>query len=263
MSTSCVIYARTSIHPLCDDLLAHAQVELLRRYAEASGFKIKSIVIGDGECDGQNRISIKLLYRDVEKYHPDFVLVHTIGQLSQNAHQFKAIAKQLRLRGADIRDIQPCMLEVSSVDIMARLPSVDKAERSKRRCCIYARIGGTGTEFDKTAAENQLQVLRQLAKDLNMQVVKEIAVFESGTNHKRASIQELLRGGRQHDYDCVLVFNLKRLACSVVDIQYIARWLKELGLELHTPSGEETIIPFIAPLYPGKMNGGEAVGPGK
>lgn len=131
------------------------------------------------------------------------------------------------------------------------------------RCCIYARIGGTGTEFDKSAAENQLHVLRQLAKDLNMQVVKEIVVFESGTNHKRASIQELLCGGRQHDYDCVLAFNLKRLACSVVGIQYIARCLKELGLELQTPSGEEATIPFIATLYTGKMNGGEAVGPGK
>ena len=263
MNTTCVIYARTSINPLCDGLFANSQVERLLIYAEANNIEVKSIVIGEGECDGQNRISIQKLYQEVEKYHPDIVLVHTIDRLSQNAYQFKAIAEQLRLRGTAIRDIHPCLLEVSSVDIMARLPSVDRAERSKRRCCIYARIGGTGTEFDKSAMENQLKVLRQLAKDMNLQVVKEIAVFESGTDHKRSSIQELLKDGKQQAYDCVLVFDLNRLARTVVGIQYVAHALKQVGIELHTPSGEEAVIPFVSACYSAFVSGGDAVGPGK
>lgn len=263
MNTTCVIYARTSINPYCDDLFANGQVERLLIYAEANHIEVKSIVIGEGECDGQNRISIQRLYQEVEKHHPDTVLVHTIDRLSKNANHFKSIAEQLRLRGTAIRDVYPCLLDVSSVDIMAQLPSVDTIERSKRRCCIYARIGGTGTEFDKSDMENQLKVLRQLAKDMNLQVVKEIAVFESGTDHKRSSIQELLKDGKQQAYDCVLVFDLNRLARTVVGIQHVAHALKQIGIELHTPSGEEAVIPFLSAYYSAFESGGDNIGPRK
>lgn len=128
MSKSCVIYVRTSINSLCDDILDTQQVRKLRDYAEANHIHINSIVISEGECGGQDRGSLRLLYREIDRYHPDTVLVHTIDSLSQNVRQLKAIAEQIRLRGATITDIQPCLLEVSSSDVMAELSVVPKVD---------------------------------------------------------------------------------------------------------------------------------------
>lgn len=128
------------------------------------------------------------------------------------------------------------------------------------RCCIYCRIGGPVNENNQMAMNHQLEALRQFAKDRNLQVVKEIAVFESGTDHKRKSIQDLLGGGMQQAYDCVLVVDLNRLARTVVGLQYVAHNLKQFGVALHTPSHEETIIPFLSFF---RVYGGDTFGPGK
>ena len=65
-----------------------------------------------------------------------------------------------------------------------------------KRCNIYARIGGSASEVNNGLMQAQLARLRTAAKDLGLEVVAELSVFEYGNDGNRQSIKTLVRDKR-------------------------------------------------------------------
>lgn len=65
-----------------------------------------------------------------------------------------------------------------------------------KRCIIYARIGGPASEINNSLMQAQLAGLRTAAKDLGLEVVAELSVFEYGNDGNRQSIKTLVRDKR-------------------------------------------------------------------
>lgn len=261
MKNRCVIYARTGNRHLCDDPIAKEQVERLRSFARANQLEIASIVVAESEGNSRDRPSISFLYQAVEKYRPTFVFVDQVSRLSSNANHAMEIVDQIRLRGASVKALDPCMLKISSTEVLPQVLISPHGSGSPKRCCLYARLGGSENEQNKYVMESQLEVLRAFAQSANLLIVKEVAVYESGTNSERGSIHALCRGGKQREYDCVLVTDLNRLARSVLGIVDVARQLKESGVDVLTPRGDEKLIPFLPAIYHYDTRGGDAFGP--
>lgn len=123
---NCIIYARYSNEPLCDDLTVEEQVTQLREYAAAQQMEGCSVVSGTFEGDDSQRLSIRNLFHEVECHKPGTVLVTSCDRLSSDVEEFQAIAGHLLDCGANIHELEPCCLKIKSTEVLSQL----QAERS-------------------------------------------------------------------------------------------------------------------------------------
>lgn len=132
------------------------------------------------------------------------------------------------------------------------------------RCCIYCRIDGAADEGNQLVMGNQLEKLRDAARELGLTVVSEVTAFESGVEPLRQSIKTLIRDGKHGVYDCVLVASPSRLARSTEGCTLIGQKLNRHGIRVYTPQGKIQLAPHHAFFYSRYCKeGGAAFGSGK
>ena len=114
----------------------------------------------------------------------------------------------------------------------------------KKTACIFSRV----STQDQTTS-NQLLKLQEIAKQKDLDVVKEISETVSGGKGRedREGFDDLIKGAIRKDYDIILVWSVDRLGRS---LQSLVGFLNEIhavgcdlyihqsGIDTSTPSGK-------------------------
>ena len=109
------------------------------------------------------------------------------------------------------------------------------------KCCLYCRVDGTSTESNRLAINQQLTVLRSLARQLGFSISTEMLQYESGLDANRQSIRTLIRDARHGVYGRVLVMNGDRLARDAEGLAAIGEKLTAAGIRVYCPDGEMSV----------------------
>lgn len=110
---------------------------------------------------------------------------------------------------------------------------------------IYARTSTAIQCYDR-----QLEELRQYAKGMDYEVVKEYAETISGAKKisERAALSEMLDYVEHHHVDKVLVYECSRLSRRAVDFLQVIDYLTERKISVHIhQNGLETLLPNGTP----------------
>ena len=117
------------------------------------------------------------------------------------------------------------------------------------KCCLYCRVDGTSTESNRLAINQQLTVLRSLARQLGFSISTEMLQYESGLDANRQSIRTLIRDARHGVYGRVLVMNGDRLARDAEGLAAIGEKLTAAGVRVYCPDGEVDLAPAYSHGY--------------
>lgn len=121
MIDRCIIYARTNTPPLCGDCSVQDQVLRLMNYAKANKIKVESVIVGDGEFDDKDCISIQMLFQAVIAHKPDAVLVTSGDRFSRSALQYQSIIDDLMAHNVKTLELEPGLLNISTSSLATLL----------------------------------------------------------------------------------------------------------------------------------------------
>ena len=113
------------------------------------------------------------------------------------------------------------------------------------KAIIYARTSTAVQCYDR-----QLEELRQYAKGMGYEVVKEFAETISGARkiEERAALSELLDYVEHHHVDKLLVYECSRLSRRIVDFLQVVDYLSERKISVYIhQNGLETLLPDLTP----------------
>lgn len=79
----------------------------------------------------------------------------------------------------------------------------------KEKAVLYVRCS---TNETKQEVKNQLEPLRDLARAMKLEIIKEYVDYASGGNSNRPQFQEMLNEARKHKFDIILVWALDRFS---------------------------------------------------
>ncbi len=96
----------------------------------------------------------------------------------------------------------------------------------RKRVALYARV----STYEQHA-ENQIEVLRQVAQQRNLEIVGEYTDHISGAKARRPQLDKLLSDARHGRCDVVMVTAFDRLGRSVVHLLHTIDELKDAGVE--------------------------------
>ena len=111
----------------------------------------------------------------------------------------------------------------------------------KKTACIFSRV----STKDQTTS-NQLLKLQEIAKQRDLDVVKEISETVSGGKGRedRKGFDDLIKGAIRKDYDIILVWSVDRLGRSLQDLVGFLNEINAVGCDLYIhQSGIDTSTP--------------------
>ena len=114
-----------------------------------------------------------------------------------------------------------------------------------KKAVIYSRVS-----TNEQKIENQLQILREVAKKRGLKVVREISdegISGAVGRETRKGFDELIKGSVKNEWDIILVWDVSRLGRSLKhlvsfleDIQsaHCDMYIHQSGIDTSTPSGK-------------------------
>ena len=113
-----------------------------------------------------------------------------------------------------------------------------------KRCVIYSRVS-----TDTQEVENQIKLLREIAKQKDYEIVDVISDVMSGSKgrHERKGFDKLIKGSIRKEWDSILVWSVDRLGRSLKDlVSFLDEinavncdlYIHQSGIDTSTPSGK-------------------------
>ena len=101
------------------------------------------------------------------------------------------------------------------------------------KVALYARVS-----TDEQTTDQQLQVLRALARERELQVAGEYVETVSGRKRKgkRPELDRLLGDARRRRFHVLLIWSLDRLGRNMVDVLLVLRELEDAGVSVSSCS---------------------------
>ena len=110
-----------------------------------------------------------------------------------------------------------------------------------KRCVIYSRVSTSGQEV-----ENQIKLLREIAKRKGYELVEVISDVMSGAKGRqdRKGFDKLIKGAVKKEWDSILVWDVSRLGRSLKDLVGFLDEINSVGCDLYIhQSGLDTSTP--------------------
>ena len=107
---------------------------------------------------------------------------------------------------------------------------------------IYARKSSEGIERQATSIQDQLRYLRQLAKELNIVIVKEFTESKSAKEPNRKEFNLMLQSIRNGEAQGILSWKLDRLSRNPIDSGQL-QWMLQQGTIQHIKTIERDYYP--------------------
>lgn len=110
----------------------------------------------------------------------------------------------------------------------------------KTRVCIYARVSTQGQDY-----ERQLSELREYARKMNYEVVKEFSEKISGAKNiaERQALVDLLDFAAANRIDKVLVYECSRISRRAIDFLQVIEQLTQMKVSVYIlQNGLETLM---------------------
>ena len=110
-----------------------------------------------------------------------------------------------------------------------------------KRCVIYSRVSTSGQEV-----ENQIKLLREIAKRKGYELVEVISEVVSGAKGRkdREGFDRLIKGSIKKEWDSILVWWVDRLGRSLKDLVGFLDEINSVGCDLYIhQSGLDTSTP--------------------
>ena len=110
-----------------------------------------------------------------------------------------------------------------------------------KRCVIYSRVSTSGQEV-----ENQIKLLREIAKRKGYELVEVISDVMSGAKGRkdREGFDRLIKGSIKKEWDSILVWDVSRLGRSLKDLVSFLDEINSVGCDLYIhQSGLDTSTP--------------------